>query len=93
MAPRWEPSSEKHGVSRQDQTFAIVNANFVHELDEPVKEGRIVLYIGPEHAQTDREVEVLVHEFGDGRESSIFHAMPLGPKFRRFREEHPDGWR
>lgn len=93
MAPRWEPSSEKHGVSRQDQIHAILYANFVHELDEPVKEGRIVLFVGPEHSQTDRELEILVHEFGNGREASIFHAMPLGPKFSRFREEHPDGWK
>jgi hypothetical protein len=94
MAPRWEPSSDKHGVSRQDQIFAIINANFVHELDEPVKEGRIMVYIGPEHSQTDRELEILVLEFPDsGREASIFHAMPLGPKYRRYREEHPDGWK
>ena len=93
MAPRWEPSSEKHGVSRPDQIFAILNANFVHELDEPVKEGRVMVYIGPEHAQTDRELEILIHEFPDGREASIFHAMPLGPKFSRYREEHPDGWK
>lgn len=92
MAPRWERSSDKHGVERKDQIFAILNATFVHELDETVPDGRIMVYIGPERAQTDRELEILVHEFPDsGEEASIFQAMPLGPKYRRYREEHPDG--
>lgn len=47
-----------------------------------------MLYIGPAHAQTDRELEILVHEFPEtGPEAIIFHAMDLGPKFRRLREE------
>jgi hypothetical protein len=51
-----------------------------------------MLYIGPEHSQTDRELEILVYDYpGSSREATIFHAMHLGPKFRRFREEHPDG--
>lgn len=51
------------------------------------------LYIGPEHAQTDRELEVIVNlwEDGSGRETTIFHVMPLGPKCRRLREESADG--
>jgi hypothetical protein len=47
-----------------------------------------MLYIGPEHPQTDREIEVLVRRpRRSGAEASIFHAMPLGPKFRRLRED------
>jgi hypothetical protein len=53
--------------------------------------GTVRLYVGPEHEQTDRELEILVNYFTDGREASIFHAMPLGPKVRRYREEHPNG--
>lgn len=50
-----------------------------------------MLFIGPPHAQTEREIEVLVHENpATGREAVIFHAMPLGPKFRTYREEHSD---
>lgn len=72
--------------------YAILHATFVQQLNEQPVDGRIMLYIGPEHVQTDRELEILVHEFPNtGRESSIFHAMPLGPKFRRYREEHSDG--
>ncbi len=94
MTPRWEPSSNKHGVPRRDQIYAILHANYVRFLDEPVEDGRLVIYVGPAHAQTDREIEVLVHEHPEtGREASIFHAMPLGAKYRRYREEHPDGWR
>lgn len=93
MAPRWDPSSEKHGVARRDQIFAIVHATFVRQIEGPAGDGKIMLYIGPEHAQTDREIEVLVREYPQsGREAVVFHAMPLGPKFRRFREENPDGW-
>ena len=51
----------------------------------------MTLYIGPPHAQTERELEVLVIRFTNGREALIFHAMPLGPKYRRYREEFPNG--
>lgn len=43
------------------------------------------------HSQTDREIEVLVNVYDDGREAVVFHAMELGPKFRRYREENSNG--
>jgi len=49
------------------------------------------LYIGHPHSQTDREVEVLVNVYPDGREALVFHAMELGPKFRKYRQENPSG--
>ncbi len=89
MAPRWVGSSERHGIPRGDQIHAILNATFEAELQGEAKEGRIVLFIGPPHGQTARELEILVNEFpGTGREAVVFHAMELGTKFRRFREEH-----
>lgn len=91
MTPRWEPSSDKHGVARNDQVYAILHATYIADLGPNERGGSIRLYIGPEHAQTDRELEILVVHFTDGREASIFHAMPLGPKIRRYREEHPHG--
>ena len=91
MPPRWEPSSEKHGIPRNDQVYAILNATYVADLGPSDNDGVLRLYIGPEHPQTARELEILVNHFADGREASIFHAMRLGPKFRRYREEHPDG--
>ncbi len=51
--------------------------------------GTVWLYIGHPHAQTDREIEVLVNVYADGREALVFHAMGLGPKFRQYREENP----
>lgn len=54
--------------------------------------GQVTLFIGPPHAQAlpDNEIEVLVQEFpGAGKEAIVFHVMPLGPKFRKYREENP----
>lgn len=85
-------SSEKHGIPRGDQIHAILHATFSAELEGEADTGRIMLFIGPPHSQTDRELEILVHEFPDtGDEARIFHAMELGPKFRAFREEHTNG--
>lgn len=67
----------------------LLNPTFRSVLSDPVPQGRIVLFIGFPGPGTEREIEILVHEFpGTGREAVVFHAMPLGPKFRRFREEN-----
>lgn len=92
MAPRWTDSSDKHHIPRNDQVYAIVHANYKDKLDsEKLDEGDVWLYIGHPHAQTEREIEVLVNVYQDGREALVFHAMELGPKFRRYREENPHG--
>ena len=93
MVPRWTDSTNKHGVPRGDQIHALLHPTYVAELvDERPQLGRIMLFIGPPHPQTDREVEILVHEFpSTGEEALIFHAMQLGPKYRQYREEHPNG--
>ena len=93
MTPRWTGSTDRHGVPRGEQIHAMLHPTYVAELvDEQPETGHITLFIGHPHPQTDREVEILVHEFPDtGEEAVIFHAIPLGPKFRRYREEHPDG--
>jgi hypothetical protein len=88
VALRWTESTSKHGVLRADAVYAMLHATFT-DVVEPREEGQIRLFIGPVHAQTDREIEVLVHEFPrSGGEAVIFHVMDLGPKFRRYREEH-----
>lgn len=92
MAPRWLGSSEKHGISRQDQVYAMVHANYSARLaGESLDDGDVWLYIGNPHAQTAREIEILITVYPDGRESVVFHAMNLGPKYRRFREDNPHG--
>lgn len=91
MAPRWISSSFKHDVSQLDQIRAMAHPSYEVELPgESLDDGRVRLYIGRPHEQTDREIEILVNVYADGRQAIVFHAMPLGPKYRRFREEHPD---
>ena len=69
----------------------MVHATYQAELpNESFDDGVVTLYIGPQHPQTGREIEVLVNVYSDGRESVVFHAMRLGPKFRRYREENPN---
>ena len=85
-------SSEKHGVARGDQLWAMAHATYRAELPgQSIDDGTVWLYIGHPHSQTDREVEILVNVYADGREAVVFHAMELGPKFRRYREEHRNG--
>jgi len=91
VAPSWTSSTAKHGVPRGDAQFALLHPTFVRDL-EANGDGTVNrLFIGPAHPQTDRELEVIVRVAvdGSGREAVVFHVMPLGPKFRRFREENP----
>lgn len=92
MTPRWTESSAKHGVPRADQVYAVAHATYsVRLLQESVDDGEVWLYIGPAHEHTDREIEVLINVYFDGREAVMFHAMELGSKFRRYREEDRNG--
>ncbi len=80
-------------MPRADQVHVLLHPRYTAVLvDEAPVRGRIVLFIGYAHPQTEREVEILVHEFPDtGEQAVIFHAMELGPKYRRYREEHSNG--
>lgn len=73
--------------------FAMLHATYVADVNDNGDGTVDRLYIGPEHAQTRRELEVIVRVAIDGssREAVIFHVMQLGPKFRTMREEYPDG--
>jgi len=73
--------------------FAMLHTTYVADVNDNGDGTVDRLYIGPEHAQTRRELEVIVRVAIDGssREAVIFHVMPLGPKFRTMREEYPDG--
>ncbi|MEO7016722.1 MAG: hypothetical protein ABI130_16305 [Leifsonia sp.] len=72
----------KHGVPQADQVWALPG--------QSIDDGAVWLYIGHPHAQTARELEILVNVYPDGRESVVYHAMELGSKFRRYREENPN---
>lgn len=91
MAPTWTESADKHGVDRRDAMYALLHPNYVRDIEDNGDGTVNRLYIGPEHAQTDRELEVIVRVAvdGSGREAVIFHVMQLGPAIRRFREENP----
>lgn len=92
MAPLWTKSSSKHGIPRGDQIWAMLHANYQADLPgESPDDGCVRLIIGHPHEQTDREIEMLVNIYTDGRQAIVFHAMDLGPKFRRFRDENPNG--
>jgi len=92
MSPIWTPSTEKHGISRHDAMFAIINATFTELLATHQVAGAhggvVTVYIGPRHAQTEDELEILVEQFDDGREAIVFHVQPLSSRWRSFREEH-----
>jgi len=94
MTPRWADSTGKHGVARGDAVYAMLHATYTVQLADNGDGTIDRLYIGPVHAQTARELEVIVQVpiDGSGREAFVFHVMPLGPKFRRMREEYPDGF-
>ncbi|MGW9159658.1 hypothetical protein [Microbacterium sp. NPDC055665] len=91
MAPTWANSADKHGVDRRDAMYALLHPNYVRDMEDNGDGTVNRLYIGPEHAQTERELEVIVRVAvdGSGREANIFHVMPLGPAIRRYREENP----
>lgn len=92
MPPTWESSAFKHSdVQQAEAVYAMVHASYASYIqDEEGRPGRVRLFIGPRHAQTTDEVEILVREFPDSsRPTAIFHVMRLGTKFRRYREEHP----
>lgn len=95
MAPRWADSTAKHGVARADAVYAMLHASYVVDIADHGDGTVDRLYIGPEHAQTAGELEVIVQVAVDwsGRESLVFHVMQLGPKFRKMREELPHGFR
>lgn len=67
---------------------AILHASYVATLPIQANGGVTKVYIGKPHAQSRLELEVLVTQYDDGREATIFHVMELGPKYRRYREEH-----
>lgn len=93
MTPHWEPSAFKHGIPKEDQIYAMLHGVFRYVIEEDTGHGRLLIIIGPAHPQTNREVEILVRDYpASGREAKVFHAMQLGSLYRRFREEHPDGW-
>jgi hypothetical protein len=59
MAPHWTESSKKHGVPQSDAAFAISRATYIIDLADNGNGTVDRLYIGPEHGQTSRELEII----------------------------------
>jgi len=82
-------SAGKHRIPGPDALHAIKNAVWtstrvkVNEGD-PRSERRV--FVGPQHAQTDRLIEVLV-ELRPGGGFVVYHVMPLGSYYRKLMEE------
>ena len=93
MSPRWTASSDKHGISRRAQAFAIMHPTYRRLTGAAgVHGGRVALYTGHGHELNEREVEVLVEVFDDGQEAVIFHANNVSRNVEKYRKENPDGW-
>jgi len=81
------PSAEKHGISAGDALYAIKHAIVTTDQVEAsdTTEYPRQLFIGPQHAQTDRLIEVIIERRPSGK-FVVFHVMPLGPKYRHLIE-------
>ena len=56
------------------------------KVDKDSKRNRRRVFIGPQHAQTDRLIEVLI-ELKSSGDFVVYHVMSLGSYYRRQMEE------
>jgi hypothetical protein len=91
MSPIWTDSADKHGVSHTDAAHAVAHSTYERHLNTDPDGWTVWVFIGPEHSATTRELEVLL-KFPPRPIAPmvVFHVMPLGPKYRRLREEFPN---
>lgn len=89
MGVEWANSAGKHSIPHEDALYAIQNAVYtstdVYTATERPNRTRRV-FVGPQHAQTSRLIEVLV-EISQGGDFVIYHVMPLGSHYRQQMEE------
>jgi len=89
MGIEFATSAAKHGVSQADALFAMNNAIYFSEKvklnDGDIANARRV-FIGPQHAQTQRLIEVLVEVKRPGA-FVVYHVMVLGSYYRNQMEE------
>lgn len=77
-------SAGKHSISEEDALHAIYHAVYTSTRvkaspEQPPRSRRV--FVGPQHAQTSRLVEVLV-EVRQGGEFVTYHVMPLGAHYK-----------
>lgn len=85
----WTESADKWGIPHEDALFAIQNARYDSDnvkVNEGDPSGRRRVFVGPQHQQTDRLIEVLI-EVTRGSDFVVYHVMPLGSHYRSQMEE------
>lgn len=88
MGIEFTASAAKHGISQDDALYAMSNAQYqsnnVKVAGNLARHPRMV-FVGPQHPQTDRLIEVLIELKGDS--FVIYHVMPLGSYYRNQMEQ------
>ena len=85
----WTESADKWGIPHEDALFAIRNARYDSDnvkLNDGDPDAPRRVFIGPQHEQTERLVEVLIW-LKRGGDFLVYHVMPLGSHYRRQMED------
>jgi hypothetical protein len=89
MGIEWPESADKHDIPHADALYAMQNATYTStkvKINDGDTRNQRRVFIGPQHAQTDRLIEVLI-ELKPGGNFVVYHVMPLGAYYRRQMEE------
>jgi hypothetical protein len=87
----FKPSANKHRISNEDALYAIHHATYTRRLSPDLPGTYIRLFIGFQHSQTERELEVLVRAFESSRRRpEVFHVMWLSSKYDQYRKDYPN---
>lgn len=89
MAIEWASSAEDHGIPQADALYAMQHATYTStkvKVNEGDRRNQRRVFVGPQHAQTERLIEVLV-ELKPSGTFVIYHVMELGSYYRRQMEE------
>jgi hypothetical protein len=89
MGIEWPDSADKHNIPHQDALYAIQNPVYTSTKvkangGNATNQRRV--FVGPQHAQTSRLIEVLI-ELKPGGSFVVYHVMPLGSYYRKQMEE------
>jgi hypothetical protein len=86
------PSSRKHGISNEDALYVIRNPTYTGGLSGGNHVSYALIFIGFQHPQTEREIEVLMRVYRRSqRWPEVFHVMWLSSKYDKFRRDNPNG--
>jgi hypothetical protein len=93
MQLTFTPSAAKHRITQQDALYVIMHPTYTGKLPKNRPGTYIRLFIGFQHPQIAREIEVLVRVYESGfRNPEVFHVMFLSSKYDKYRRDNPDGF-